>query len=148
MADVEAFTAKTGAMGTWGVEAAAWRVLAAQLDRTSSIAGSWDAAQAFGLLGPRRWANARRYLARERQRLAIELRRVGLHDLLRAPTPGVQAPGVVWAADGRLPDEFASLAQAYERCALLAHGLERAELAHWLAARARIHHEHALLLVS
>lgn len=147
MANVEALTAKTEGMAPWGVEAAAWRVLAAQLDRTTSVAGSWDAAQAFGLLGPRRWANARRYLARERQRLTIELRGLGLQGLLVAP-PEAEAPGVVWAADGRLPGEFTALAQAYERCALLAHSLERADLSLWLASRARIHHEHALLLAA
>lgn len=145
MAHVEAATARTDGLVSWGVETAAWRVLAAQLDRTTSVAGSWDAAQAFGLLGPRRWANACRYLARERQRLAIELNRLGLTGLL-GPRPGEEAPGVVWAADGRLPAEFTALAQAYERCALLAGGLEQAELSLWLASRARIHREHALLL--
>jgi hypothetical protein len=145
MANVEAVTAKTDGMAPWGVEAAAWRMLAAQLDRTTSVAGSWDAAQAFGLLGPRRWANACRYLARERQRLAMELQRLGLAGLL-GPRPDAEAPGLVWAADGRLPAEFAALAQAYERCAQVADCLARAELALWLASRARIHHEHALLL--
>lgn len=146
MAKVEAATAKTEGMAPWGVEAAAWRVLAAQLDRTTSVASSWDAAQAFGLLGPRRWANACRYLARERLRLAAELRRLGLQGILGPTMPGSDAPGMVWAADGRLPGEFAALAQAYDRCAQLAHSLERADLALWLASRARIHHEHALLL--
>jgi hypothetical protein len=145
MAKVEAVTAKTDGLVAWGVGTAAWRVLAAQLDRTTSLAGSWDAAQAFGLLGPRRWANACRYLARERQRLATELHRLGLPGLLGAGQDA-HAPGVAWAADGRLPAEFAALAQAYERCAELAGGLERAELALWLASRGRIHREHALLL--
>lgn len=145
MADVEALNAETAGMAPWGVEAAAWRVLAAQLERTISVASSWDAAQAFGLLGPRRWANACRYLARERQRLAMELRRLGFQGLL-GTTQAAHAPGVVWAADGRLPAEFAALAQAYERCALLADGPERADLARWLASRAHIHREHSLLL--
>jgi len=111
MANVEARTpvAKTGAMATWGIGAAAWRVLAAQLDRTASVAGGWDAAQAFGGLGPRRWSNARRYLARERKRLAIELQRLGVQSPLDA-SPGAESPDVVWAADGRLPAEFTALA--------------------------------------
>ena len=137
--------AKTGAMVTWGIDATAWRVLAAQLDRTASVTGSWDAAQAFGRLGPRRWSNARRYLARERQRLGVELRRLGLQNLLDA-SPGPESPDVVWAADGRLPAEFTELAQAYERCAQLVHGLEREALANWLDSRAHIHREHAQLL--
>lgn len=145
MAKVEAVTAKTDGLVAWGAGTAAWRVLAAQLDRTITLAGSWDAAQAFGLLGPRRCANACRYLARERQRLAAELHRLGL-PALRSPGQGEHAPGVAWAADGRLPAEFTALARAYERCAELAGGLQRAELALWLASRARIHREHAQLL--
>lgn len=124
---------------------AAWRELLTQLDRTTGVAGGWDAAQAFGLLGPRRRNNAFRYLARERQRLLIELRRLGLLELLPVPGMGA-AEALASAADGRLPAEFASLAQAYERCAVLAGMQQRLDLARWLAARARIHREHSALL--
>lgn len=137
------FVHSTPALAAQG--AGPWRELLAQLDRTTGVAGGWDAAQAFGLLGPRRRNNAFRYLARERQRLLIELRRLGLQELL--PTPGFErVEDHVSAADGRLPAEFASLAQAYERCALLAGGWELTELASWLSARARIHREHSALL--
>jgi len=120
-----------------------WLRLFDRLDATLASAGGPEALRIFRALGPRRFANAHRRLLRERQRLVVEIAGIGVCPVEGRMFPPSGAPG-----ENALDTDYENLAEAFARCAPIAHRLGKFALKQWLLGRARMHRQHALFLVT
>ncbi len=122
-------------------DAELWLRLFVRLEMTLAAAGGSEARRIFRALGPRRFANAHKRLASERQKLVMEMVSIGV-----CPLEGRMLPSPGPPSEGGLDTDFAKLADAFASCAPVAQRLGRVALKQWLLERARMHRQHALFL--
>ena len=120
-----------------------WLLLLDRLNATLVSAAGPAALRIFRALGPRRRANAHRRLLRERQRLVLEIERIGVHPAEGTALHASDRPG-----EATLDTDYEVLADAFARCAPIAHRLGKSALRQWLLDRARMHRQHALFLLT
>jgi hypothetical protein len=120
-----------------------WLRLVARLDATLTAAGGQEAQRIFRALGPRRRADAHRRLVRERQRLVLEIARIGV-----CFVEGGLLPPSGPSSEGTLDTDYHILAEAFAQCAPIAHRLGKFGRRQWLLERARMPRQHALFLMT
>lgn len=109
-----------------------------------SVSGA-EAQRIFRALGPQRQAHAYQRLLLERQRLIAEMQDMGVCPLFWEEGAAL-ASGL--SCESALDIHYELLAQAFAQCAPIALRLERFALRHWLLARAHMHRQHALFLLT
>jgi hypothetical protein len=122
---------------------AAWLELFDLLNVTLMSTGGPEAKRVFRGLGPRRHAHACRRLVRERQRLVVEIEKLGVGSIEeRLGTKGTSS-----FCDS-LDSDYVKLADAFVKCAVLATRMGNISLTQWLLDRARTHRQQALFLLT
>ena len=125
-----------------GSDLAAWLGLFDRLNITLVSTGGPEARRVLRGLGPRRHAHAYRRLLRERERLILEIESLGVSAIEKRTAPSG------CAFHEGLNDDYAQLADAFVKCALLATRMGNIALTKWLLDRARMHRQQALFLLT